>query len=224
MAKKGKTALTQKESAARQAELYEIAATLLEEFDGPLHYKELCEVLIVSEMWANPWGKEPDQILYSCLHNRYKRDGRNSRILFMGGGMFIHCNVDGADFLELPEPSGSAQYEETEDGITELVPTPKKKNLQTYVEHATLEPTKDKTCGTCTHLSWDGPQEHRHEVGGCSLYAATGRACVFQKTPACHLWKQRTSSQVQRDIRRPPELILEAKLVLAGVHQKSRLP
>jgi len=217
-----KATVTKQESANRQAELLEMAADMLDQFNAPMHYKELTQILVDSGLWANPWGKEPDQILYSAMHNNYKRHGKDSRILFMGGGMFVHCNVDGADFLELPEPSGADRYEETEEGVTKLPPARRQKEGA----RPAAEPSQPQVrrCGNCTHITYDGPQLHLREIGHCSMYLASGRCGTFPKSEPCPLWKHRTAAQVNRDVAVRADVILESKLVLARVHEKSRIP
>lgn len=203
--------------ADRTARLLEACFTLLDAMGEPLHYRDLTNALVESGMWADPWGKEPDQILYSALHNYHKRHGRAGRALFMGGGVFVSAAVEGAAEVELPEVRENAAPRDPYRRRGDMPGDAERRRAQAEADEA------NRRCGNCTHLSWDGPNEHTHEVGGCSLYNATGRGVVFADSPACCYWKARTISQRQADSERPRLLKLEARVMLATGKMRSGL-
>lgn len=181
-----------RQQSPRTAALLEIVDELLRDLAEPIHYRELTKVLIDSGLWK-AWGAEPDQILYSALHNEVKKYSQEgSRFLFLGGGIFCSFFVEGAEFLipELPVPSDNDA-------------------AKVVVEHT------DKRCGTCRHLSWNGPNIVSHEVGSCNMYSQTRRSCVFKKSLPCELWGARSLTQVNNDRLTPQELIVEAEHIRA---------
>lgn len=191
----------------RQAQLLDTIDALLRQTQEPIHYRELTNVLVDSGLWETPWGKQPDQILYSAIHNDIKRHGKtNGRFMFMGGGIFCTTFVEGIEFLEdiLPTPSNEINrdpYRRQGDMPGDA------EQRRTRAEAAEA----NKKCGNCVHLEWHGPNIHTHEIGTCALYLETGRPRVFKCSEACDRWKHRTQSQVSNDRILPRELFVEAE-------------
>lgn len=191
----------------RTVALLDVVDMLLRSTQEPIHYKELTTVLVESGLWA-PWGKEPDQILYSAIHNEVKRLGQDvSRFLFMGGGIFCTSFVEGLDELvpSLPVPEHNVAPRNPHRRAGDMPGEAERR--QERSEHAEA----GRRCGNCAHLSWDGPNLHTHEVGSCSLYSKTKRACVFKASEACEHWRIRTPAQANSDRSFPIELRMEAE-------------
>jgi hypothetical protein len=199
----------------RTSTLLDAVDELLRETQEPIHYKELTKIMIGSGLWADPWGKEPDQILYSLMHNEVKRYGQGGgRFLFMGGGIFCTTFMEGLDELVelLPTPSANQAQRDPYARPGDMPGEADARRRDAEAAEA------DRRCGNCAHLAWDGPNLHKHEVGSCSMYSQTGRACVFKSSEPCGLWKRRTRSQVEADAMLPRKLVTEAEHVrLTGV-------
>lgn len=155
---------------------------LLLDHGQPIHYKQLTEVLMASGVWATPWGKEPDQILYSAMHNEFRELGTSGRFLFLGKG-FVCC----ATMVE-----GIENFEEAGGRVPP--PRPPKETVQQSSAQA-----ENSTCGNCTHLYWSGPNVVSHEAGSCSKYPESGRSTVLKGTKQCPLWSARTAAQANKD-------------------------
>lgn len=192
----------------RTVALLDTVDMLLRSTQEPIHYRELTKVLIESGLWAQPWGKEHDQILYSAIHNEVKRLGQEvSRFIFMGGGIFCTSFIEGIDeiieLLPVPEHNVTPRNPHARAGDM----PGEAERRQERSEHAEAS----RRCGNCTHLSWSGPNLHTHEVGSCSLYSKTRRSCVFKTSEACEHWQIRSASQVNNDRSMPLELVSEAE-------------
>lgn len=192
----------------RTVRLLEAVDTLLTDFGEPLYYKELCQVLIDSGMWV-PWGQQPDQILYSAIHNDIKRHGNGlGRFLFMGEGIFCSTSVDGAaDVVAeglVPIP---------ENNITPKDPFKRPGDMPGDADRRREQAEWDdahRKCWNCASMRFDGPNMHRHELGTCCRPEDTGRHCIHHDTEACELWRQRTPTQRENDRLIPIDLITEA--------------
>lgn len=157
----------------------------------PIHYKQLTTMLVDSGMWAEPYGKEPDQILYSALHNDVKRHGVRSRFLFLGGGVFCTSEIGEAVlYVETPNIRANAAPRD---------PFYRAGDMPRDTEARRQAAAEERRCGNCASLTWDGPQVLLQEVGGCSRYEHTQRACVYKCSEACGLWQPRTVAQRDRD-------------------------
>lgn len=206
-----------RERSTRTIDLLDVAANFLDMFGQPILYKDLTKVLIESGLWASPWGAEPDQILYSALHNDVKRYGSQSRFLFLGGGAFCTALVEGAEFREevLPVPRNNVS---PKDPYARPGDMPGDKEKRQARAEAALA---DKRCGNCTHLSWNGPNITRREVGSCSMYERNGRACVLPNAEPCSLWHLKTEGQIHAENAFRQRVLVEVLSVMAG--GKSRL-
>lgn len=203
----------------RQVQLLITVDELLRSLGEPIHYRDLCKALIGSGLWADPWGKEPDQILYSAIHNDVKKHKLGvSRFLFMGGGIFCTSSLDCLDELvdALPTPSNDVSPRDPFRRAGDMPGDAERRRAAAEAADA------DRRCGNCTHLSWDGPNLHTHECGSCGMYAQTKRATVFKCTEACPLWRARTFAQNNADMITPRELFVEAEhLRITGTRPKN---
>lgn len=194
----------------RTIRLLDTVDKLLTDFAEPLYYKELCKVLIDSGLWADPWGQQPDQILYSAIHNDIKKHGNGKgRFLFMGEGIFCSTTVDGvAEVVEeglVPIPENNVAPRDPFKRAGDMPGDADKRREQAEFDAA------HKRCFNCGSMSFEGPNMHSHELGTCNRRHETGRNCVFPASEACELWRPRTSAQRENDRLVPIDLITEAQ-------------
>jgi hypothetical protein len=185
----------------RTVKLLTTVYELLFDHGQPIHYKELTKVLIDSGVWENPWGKEPDQILYSAMHNEFRRYGTDCRFLFLGKGFVCASTVvEGIEFFE--QAGGKVPPSR-----------PPKESAQPAVK------PEAATCGNCTHLYWAGPNVVSHEAGSCSKYRQSKRSVVFKNSQPCQMWAVRTSAQANKDRLEKTDQKLEMLVMLrTGEH------
>ena len=164
----------------RTMELLDNVYELLSTSDIPIHYKQLADILVKSGIWVDPWGKEPDQILWSAINNHIKKYGTSGKFVWLGGGYVITTLIEGIEFYE----------EVTGIKATSIVVEITEEEKSEYLI---------KKCGECAFLSWSGPNITSHEVGDCSKYNINKRATIFYESHACPYWKQRSLAQFKSD-------------------------
>lgn len=152
--------------------------TLLDMSDTPLHYKMITEIIVEAGM-IEPYGKEGafDQIVYSTMHNQFKKDGINSGIVFMGNGMFCSAKLDAVEYLELPTPSNNNHHQRRKAEREAMAAESNEQKV------ARLEQSGAK-CLMCRHISFTGPDELTMKRGSCG-HEESGRNFVKASENAC---------------------------------------
>lgn len=163
---------------SKAPEIVEAVKTLLKMAEGPLHYKIITNIIVEAE-FVQPYGKEGkfDQIVYSALHNEYKRNGVHSEIIFMGGGIFVHKDVEGVKQLELPEVKDNSHHAKAKEENAKL-------KLATDDERLARLHADGARCGKCVHIYFTGPDELTMRRGQCNC-ENTKANFVASSQPAC---------------------------------------
>lgn len=198
-------------------DVLEVAAEVLHNIDEPMHYKTLTEVLLSSGAWEGR-GKEPDQILYSAMHNDVKRNGEASSFRFLGEGVFAACSVEFIDLIAIT-PDRIRDNRKAQDPSHRR---PDETQAQADARVArSLEPAR---CGNCAYLKFEGVYTHRQDRGLCDNYAASGKVGrgVDQEPAAEGCWKRRANGQFAADRLHRLEALGAAADVLAGKNGKKR--
>jgi hypothetical protein len=169
------------------------ACALLEALETPVHYKMLAAALI--EGGFSIPGKEPDQVLYSRMHNDVKRHGDASRFKFMGNGVFCWNGLEGADLVETPAIRNNAKPYNAEEEVR------RKKPDESLGEHELrlLRMEQPARCGNCTAVEFSGPYAVSQRRGYCTSYRLSNRAGVGVNDAPCEHWCRRTELQVKND-------------------------
>jgi len=193
--------------ATRTQELLEMVAELLSELGEPIHYKDLTKVITETGLWENPWGAEPDQILYSAMHNDVKKHGTDSRFIFWGGGIFSTALIEGREELQTMEVKNNAKPKDPYSRPGDMPGDAEKRRVATEAAEA------DKRCGNCSSLFWEGPNICSHEIGSCTRASLSKRWTIFPAVAACPLWRRRSVAQMNHDRVERQQTILEAEFI-----------
>lgn len=188
-------------------DLLETVELFLQGLGEPIHYKTLTELLIGAG--AEVPGKEPDQVLYSRMHNDVKRRGEASPIRFLGQGVFCASTVKGVDLvakrkeeLRNDQPSRQKGHVAANDPYA----ADKRKAL-----------AEDACCGNCVSMEFFGPYEITRTHGLCGN-PASGRAGADSCAAPCGHWKRRTLDQ-DRSLDRQRDEVLKACFEAAKEHR-----
>lgn len=172
----------------------EMAEMLLQEMKEPMHYKVMAVAMGGSETIP---GKEPDQVLYSRMHNDVKRKGNDSAFRFLGNGVFCASTVDGADLIAIG-PEGIRNNAKPYDPQATADRRRPDETIESY-ERRLGRMHDTHTCGNCRFLQFIGPYALSRSRGYCGNYE-TSRLCgVDAKTPGCPGWQLRGIAQFRRD-------------------------
>lgn len=187
----------QKQNGRPQAKdmVLEVAATILQTFDEPVHYKTLCEVMIASGT-AIP-GQKPDQVLYSRMHNDIKRNGKGSPFRLIGNGVFCAHTVEGIELIELPEIRDNAKPYNHEEA------TRKQRQYESDGEYELRLMRLNATpkCGNCRFMEFTGVYAMSRTRGYCGNYHDSHRCGTNVGDSPCGGWQRRLESQVVSDNR-----------------------
>lgn len=157
--------------------------------DEPIHYKELTEAIIEYKLWI-PYGKNPDQIVYSAMHQDVKKRGDYSAFRFMGKGIFIFSDVSGVSHVEMPKIRRN-------DSPKDQLKRPGEMPHDTVARLAIA--TEKQRCGNCSNIEFEGAEAYRQRRGTCSQYENSDRASVNVSAEPCQFWRQRTVAQRNTD-------------------------
>lgn len=172
-----------------QAELVETLVEFMRALDEPIHYKTLTTVIIDALLWV-PYGKDPEQIVYSAMHQDVKKRGDYSAFKFMGKGVFVFSDVPGANIVEVPIIKNNTKPREER---------PVKFETPAEAEERTTAICEHKRCGNCVHIEFNGADKYRMLRGLCDRYEESGRCSVGKMSEACPSWKKRPIAQRRED-------------------------
>lgn len=183
-------------SQTKQQELLDIIDSFLAAYDEEIYYKDLTKHLIESGAWL-PYGQKPDQIVYSALHQDIRRYGSASAFRFCGKGIFITARAQGAEAVAILLPKL----------VNSKADVTKKRPHETVADHnARLEHLHDKEkCGNCQHITFSAHNEFSLNLGECTRWSDSGRACTRGSSEACSFWERASIVQMEQRLARREE-------------------
>ena len=159
----------------------------------PLHVGEIFAILVDAELFTGT-----QQSLYNLLYNQIRDAKQESNILFhfLGKGFFTSRSLELPNNVQIikpkPRPPHGTNYNRKGD-----LPGDKQVRIK-FIEHA----TQNRTCGNCAYIRYRGVQAQIKQVGGCAKYNQTQRACVYQNSEPCQLWKIASLNKVRENRRK----------------------
>lgn len=174
-------------------ETINFAHTVIVSMNKPLHVGEIFAILVDAELFTGT-----QQSLYNLLYNQIRDAKQESDILFyfLGKGFFTSRSLDLSPDVDIvqprPRPPHKTNYNRKND-----LPGDKEVRIK-FIQEA----TQNKKCGNCAYMRYKGVQAQLKEVGGCARYSDTKRACVYQNSSPCELWRIASLNQVRSNRRR----------------------
>jgi hypothetical protein len=188
----------------------EMAATILQTYDEPVHYKMLAQVMV--ESGIDIPGQRPDQVLYSRIHNDVKRNGSHSAFRFMGNGVFCAHTVEGIELMPTPEIKDNAKPYDHEEA------TRRRGKFESQSEHELRIMRLDArpNCGNCRFMEFTGVYALSRTRGYCGNYKESHRCGTSIAGEACPGWQRRSEAQVTSDNRERFATIRAIEDVISG--------
>lgn len=189
---------------SQQSDLVDTLVEFLRALGEPIHYKELTNTIIEYGLWK-PYGKQPDQIVYSAMHQDVKKRKDYSAFKFMGAGVFVFSDVPGAQYIDEPTIRDNAKPKDI---------ARRSGDLPQETERRRKALSEDARCGNCSHIEYSGVEEYRHSRGLCNGWETSGRCSTSPSALPCPAWQMRTIAQ--RDADTEKQFLLRITLIKTG--------
>src|SRR5258708_746540 len=173
--------------------LIEIAELILQKINAPMHYKQLCYVLIDSELWDGRGKKNPAATIYTTLHNDIVKNKEDSAFRFMGDGIFCASTVKCIDQVCIP--AEQLRNNRKKEDVLHKQPM---ETRPEYEQRIALH-NADARCGNCKYIRYIGIQVLRMQRGSCLNYQVSQRAGVGAHQLPCDGYIKRSISRVRQD-------------------------
>lgn len=187
-------------------DMLNVVEVLMQAEAQPMHYKQVASMMLEMGLWGYG-GREPDQVLYSRIHNDIRRNGDNSPFRFLGDGVFCASTVKCVDEVAIPAEEIIARMKprDPEEDKMRRKPTETKPDYDMRIASY----TETRACGNCTHLNFENAYIISQRRGFCHNYTNSGRCGVAVEAKPCDFWERRSDAQRHAD-RRERDSMLEA--------------
>ncbi len=198
---------------SKQSDLIETLVEFMRVLNEPIHYKILTDNIIEYGLWV-PYGQQPDQIVYSAMHQDVKKRGDMSAFKFMGKGVFVFADVPGADVVELPKIANNTLPKD---------PAKRAGDLPSETAARREAMAEDARCGNCSSIEYTGIEEYKLSRGECGKWEKSGRCSVSDSAAPCPFWEMRSLAQRSSDTNRRDNLrIFMSKLGYTSPAERKR--